>query len=112
MPVARYCKNEKMGSVLEAIDDSNLPPQQKEFLLKPLDGTAMASSNFKLSKGQQGVSHLPNYLTESDWSKFRQHILLMDANGIAHSKNEADGLGVFEGNMQEAGIGIASALNQ
>jgi hypothetical protein len=33
-------------------------------------------------------------------------------NGIAHSKNEADGLGVFEGNMQEAGIGIASALNQ
>ena len=92
MPVARYCKNEKMGSVLEAIDDSNLPPQQKEFLLKPLDGTAMASRNFKLSKGQQGVSHLPNYLTESDSSKFRQHILLMDAMALLIRRMKQMGL--------------------
>jgi hypothetical protein len=79
-------------SLLEAIDDSNLPPEKKEFLLKALDGTAMASSNFKLSKGQQGVSHLPNYLTESDWSKFRQHILLMDAMALLIRRMKQMGL--------------------
>jgi hypothetical protein len=79
-------------SLLEAIDDSNLPPEKKEFLLKALDGTAMASSNFKRSKCQQGVSHLPNYFSESDWAKFRKHTSLMGAMAVLIRRMKQMGL--------------------
>ena len=79
-------------SLLEAIDDSNLPHEKKEFLLKALDGTAMASSNFKLSKCQQGVSHLPNYFSESDWAKFGKHTLLTGAMAMLMRRMKQMGL--------------------
>lgn len=78
--------------LLEAFEDSKLPEERKDFLLKALDGNAVCTSAFKVQAGQQGVAHLPKYLTDNDWAKLRQHTLLMDAMGVIIGRMKQMGL--------------------
>ena len=93
MPVARYCKNEKMGSVLEAIDGQQpATAAERNSCLSRLMVQQWLLAISSCPKANGVLAHLPNYLTESDWSKFRQHILLMDAMALLIRRMKQMGL--------------------